>query len=241
MSTHQSMSFNRYKAWRCVKAWCFRCFVLYKFKVLRNIFSKPIPNSQSASTRMYFPMNLATSCLMMPHFVANDVIDLGAQLVGHNSFQHKFISPYPITLQTFAHYWSLGLVKHEEMNNKVVALHQQQKRFLFFVFDWNCRASLETPYASTRFVNVILHMVMSTSQNSRTLQLTIHMEVKWVIFVGATMVFILQVQWWGAISNSFLIIYIYIYIYIPLTGHLMYHDGDALIANHLDQSLCIAC
>jgi hypothetical protein len=58
-----------------------------------------------------------------------------------------------------------------------------------------------------------LHMVMSTSQNSRTLQLTIHMEVKWVIFVGATMVFILQVQWWGAISNSFLIIYIYIYIY----------------------------
>jgi hypothetical protein len=56
-------------------------------KLYKTYLQKPILDSQNISITMWFPMNLATSCLMMPHFFFNDLANLGAQPMGCNSLK----------------------------------------------------------------------------------------------------------------------------------------------------------
>ncbi len=134
-------------------------------------------------------MNLETSCLIMPHFVSNDLAYLGMQLVRRDSLKW-----FCTLSQNIADFCSFFITRsYETWRNKQQSCHSSSttKKFLFFVFDYNCKASLATPNASTRFVNAILRIVRSTSQSSRTHWSTTNMELKWVIFVGTTMVFTL--------------------------------------------------
>jgi hypothetical protein len=55
-------------------------------------------------------------------------------------------------------------------------------------------------------------------------------EVGEKIFGGATMIFSLHAQWWGAIQAVFL----HHHFFLPLLGFLMYLSGDAL-SNHAKQ------
>ncbi len=137
-------------------------------------------------------MNLAISCLMMPHFVFNDLANLRAQVTKHNSL--KWFCTLSQNVIDFCPFPIIGSCK--TWRNKQQSCHSSSttKNLPFFVFDCNYIASLATPYAWMRFVDVILCMMMSTSQSSKTLQSTGNMEVKWVIFIGATMVFTLQAQ-----------------------------------------------
>ncbi len=133
-------------------------------------------------------MNLATSWLMMPHFVSSDLTNFGAQLMGCNSLKwfcslSQNITDFcPLLINRSCETWK---------NKQQSCFSSTTIFFPFFVFDCNYRTLLATPYASTRFINVILRMVTSTSQSSTTLWSITDMEVKWVIFVGTTMVFTL--------------------------------------------------
>ncbi len=115
---------------------------------------------KNASTTMWFPMNLAISCLMMPHFVLNDLANLGMQLARCNSLiwfctlSQNIVNFCPFTIIGFYETW----------RNKQQSCHSSSTiNVFFFFFDCNCLTSLATLDALTRFINVILCTIMSTS------------------------------------------------------------------------------
>ncbi len=133
-------------------------------------------------------------------------------------------------LQFFAYSWSPSLVICGETSNTTTALHLQQFFFPFLAIDCKCARSSIIANASTMLNDIILCTVMSKMCCSMTLQFISNVEVGEKIFDGATMIFSLHAQWWGAI----LAIFLRHHIFLPLLGFLMYPGGDAL-SNHPKQ------